>query len=127
MLIVDDEVNIARTLQMVFEQEGYAVLPAYSAAEAIGILENGHQVQAVITDLNMERPDVGLEVAAAASHLEPRPVVVICTGFSSIQNSKQALGMHVDYLANKPVNLDELKGVLQRLMRRRISRGANRK
>lgn len=123
LLIADDEVNITRTLQMVFEQEGYQVLPAYSAKEAIHILQNGHSVQAVITDLNMERADVGLEVAQVAGRLRPRPVVVICTGFASIHNSQQALHMHVDYLASKPVNLDELKSVLQRLMRRKLSGG----
>ena len=121
LLIVDDEVNITRTLQMVFEQEGYQVLPAYSAAQAIAILQNGHAVQAVITDLNMEREDIGLKVAEAAARVRPKPVVVICTGFASIQNSQQALHMHVDYLATKPVNLDELKLVLERLMRRKLS------
>ena len=121
LLIADDEVNVTRTLQMVFEQEGYQVLPAYSAAEAIRILQNGHEVQGVITDLNMERQDIGLEVARAAARMRPRPVVVICTGFASIQNAQQALHIHVDYLATKPVNLDELKSVLQRLMRRQLS------
>ncbi len=123
LLIVDDEVNITRTLQMVFEQEGYDVLPAYSAAQAIEMLHDGHAVQAVITDLNMERADIGLEVARAASALKPKPIVVICTGFASTQNSQQALQMHVDYLATKPVDLDELKLVLDRLMRRKLSGG----
>lgn len=123
LLIVDDEVNVTRTLQMVFEREGYEVLPAYSAGEAINILQDGHSVQAVITDLNMERQDIGLEVAKAASQLKPRPIVVICTGFASIQNSQQALHMHVDYLATKPVDLEELKTVLDRLMRRKLTLG----
>lgn len=127
LLIVDDEVNVTRTLQMVFEQEGYDVVPAYSAAEAIGILHDGHSVQAVITDLNMERQDIGLEVAQAASRLRPKPIVVICTGFASIDNSQKALQLHVDYLATKPVNLDELKLVLERLMRRRLAEGGKKK
>jgi DNA-binding NtrC family response regulator len=74
----------------------------------------------------MEREDVGLEVARAASRLHPRPIVVICTGFASIKNSQEALRMHVDYLATKPVNLDELKLVLDRLVRRRGSEGDKR-
>ncbi len=123
LLIVDDEVNVTRTLQMVFEQEGYQVVPAYSAAEAIQILQDGHAIQAVITDLNMERTDVGLEVAKVASRLRPKPFVVICTGFASVQNSQQAMQMHVDYLATKPVDLDELKLGLERLMRRKSAHG----
>jgi two-component system, NtrC family, response regulator AtoC len=123
LLIVDDEVNVTRTLQMVFEQEGYHVLPAYSAAEAIQILQNGHAFQAVITDLNMERADIGLEVARAASRLRPKPLVVICTGFASVTNAQQAMQIHVDYLATKPVDLDELKMVLDRLMRRKLAQG----
>ncbi len=118
ILIVDDEPSITRTLQMVFEQEGYDVHPAYSAREAVSKLTNGHRLDAIITDLNMEREDIGLEVAKVAAGLRPRPAVVICTGFASVSNAQQALAMHVDYLATKPVDLDELKTVLARLLRR---------
>ena len=64
LLIVDDEVNVTRTLQMVFEDEGYSVTPAYSCAEALKIMKNGHQFDGVITDLNMEREDIGLAIYA---------------------------------------------------------------
>lgn len=117
ILIVDDEVSITRTLTMVFEQDGYDVLPAYSAAEAIRVLQDGQSIDAVITDLNMESEDIGLKVAETASTLVPRPVVVICTGFASVRNAEQALHLHVDYLATKPVDLDELKSALHRLVR----------
>jgi CheY-like chemotaxis protein len=104
---------------MVFEREGYEVTPAYSSAEAVKILKNGHTLDAVITDLNMEKEDIGLEVARQARKLRPRPVIVICTGFANLSNSAQALQMHVDYLANKPVDIDELTSALRRLIARR--------
>lgn len=121
ILVVDDEENVTRTLRMVFEQEGYDVTTAYSSAEAVKILKNGHQLDAVITDLNMEKEDIGLDVARAAQSLRPRPVIVICTGFANLNNAREALNMHVDYLANKPVDLDELTSALRRLLSRRQS------
>ena len=116
LLIVDDEVNVTRTLQMVFEDEGYSVTPAYSCAEALKIMKNGHQFDGVITDLNMERDDIGLTVARRALELKPQPVVVICTGYANLSNARQALLMHVHYLATKPVELNELKSNLARLI-----------
>jgi len=124
LLVVDDEANVARSLQMVFEQEGYRVSTACSCAEAMRFLENGKKFDAVITDLNMEAPDIGLEVARAALQLRPKPIVVICTGFASTTNSHAALQMHVDFLANKPVDLGELVPAINRLIaRRRPMRG----
>jgi CheY-like chemotaxis protein len=121
ILVVDDEENVTRTLRMVFEQQGYEVTTAYSCAEAIKILKNGHDLDAIVTDLNMEKDDIGLEVARAAQGLRPRPVIVICTGFANLKNSREALNMHVDYLANKPVDLEELTSALRRLITRRQS------
>jgi CheY-like chemotaxis protein len=119
ILVVDDEESITRTLKMVFEREGYNVIPAYSCAQAVKILKNGHRLDAVVTDLNMEKADIGLEVARFAGRLRPRPIIVICTGFANVDNSQQALEMHVDYLANKPVDLNELTSALRRLIARR--------
>jgi two-component system response regulator PilR (NtrC family) len=116
LLIVDDENNVALTLKMVFEREGYDVLTANSCAGALKILADGHVFDAVITDLNMEKENIGLEVARAALRLHPKPAVVVCTGYASIDNSSAALQMKVDYMATKPVDLDELKRAVSRLM-----------
>ena len=64
----------------------------------------------------MEKENIGLEVARAALRLHPKPAVVVCTGYASIDNSSAALQMKVDYLATKPVDLDELKRAVSRLM-----------
>ena len=123
ILIVDDEVNVAHTLKLIFEHEGYNASTAHSSAEAIAILSNSHDFDIVMTDLNMEKEDIGLEVARKAMELNPRPVVVICTGFASPYNSQAALKMHVDYLATKPADLKELTGALNRLMMLRRESG----
>lgn len=122
LMIVDDEVNVTRTLQLIFERDGYRVTPAYSCAEALALLGNGSKkMDAVITDLNMEREDIGFEVARAARKLLPAPVVVICTGYANPVNSRLALDLRVDYLALKPVDVDELRAALVRLLARRTA------
>lgn len=118
LLIVDDEPNVLLTLGMIFELDGFTVSKAGSCAEALTMLNNAVHYDAVITDLNMERHDVGLEVAQAAMRLKPRPVVVICTGYADLGNTQAALDMRVDYFATKPVDLDELKHAIRRLSER---------
>jgi len=122
ILVVDDEINVARTLQMVFEMDGYKVTSANSAKEALQKFKDGLRVDIVLTDLNMEKEDIGLDVARAAQKLKPRPLVVICTGYANVFNSSVALDMRVDYLATKPVDLDELKAAFVRLLSKRSAR-----
>ena len=119
LLIVDDEPSVALTLKMIFQREGFDVVTAASCAEALKVLDDGRRFDAVITDLNMEREDIGLEVVRAAQQLQPRPVVVVCTGYANLDNSAKALRMKVDYLATKPVDLEELIGAMAVMLRRR--------
>lgn len=119
LLLVDDENSILQTLRMVFENEGYQVITASSCAEALEVLHNGHKFDAVITDLNMEREDIGLEVARAAQQVKPKPAIVIYTGFASIPNSRAALELGVDYMAHKPVDVTDLISALNRLVAKR--------
>jgi DNA-binding NtrC family response regulator len=59
ILVVDDEENVAETIKMVLEQEGYRATTAYTAEAAITPLRHT-KFSAVITDLNMEKQDIGL-------------------------------------------------------------------
>lgn len=126
ILIVDDEDSVLQTLRMVFENEGYEVSTASSCKQALEVLSNGKNFDAVITDLNMEAEDVGLEVARAAVKRRPKPAVVICTGFASMENSKESLKMGIDYMAHKPVELSALISALNRLIRRERDLGGRR-
>jgi DNA-binding NtrC family response regulator len=119
--IVDDEINVARTLQMVLERESYHVSCAHSARQALKQYREGLRPDAAIIDLNMEEEDIGLVVAKAAQKLRPQPIVIICTGYANVDNIQTALNLRVDYLATKPVDLEELKAALVRLMQRRTA------
>lgn len=119
VLLVDDEDSILATLRLVFEADGYAVHTAGSCRDALQLLKDGVSIDAVVTDLNMEQNDIGLEVARFAQTLRPAPVVVVCTGFANEDNTRKALQLHIDYLVQKPVDLNELSQALRRLLRRR--------
>lgn len=119
LLIADDEPSVLTTLRMVFEEEGYVVNTAPSCGDALKLFQQGYIPDALITDLNMEREDIGLELARAAIALTPRPIVVICTGFAGLMNAEAALEMKVDYMATKPTDLNELTAALDSLLRRR--------
>ena len=116
MLIVDDEPNVLLTLKLVLEEDGYQISTAGSFAEAEELMRKPGQFDAILTDLWMEREDIGLELARSASKLKPRPIVVIFTGYGSTNNARAALGVPVDYFALKPLDVDELKRVLNRLV-----------
>jgi len=127
LLLVDDESNVLHTLRLVFEREGYEVITADSCASAVAKLaEPGRKIDAVITDLNMEQEDIGLEVAKAAMARKPKPAVLILTGFASLDNSRAALNLGIDYMANKPVELTELVPALDRLVTRQKDRPGKR-
>jgi CheY-like chemotaxis protein len=119
LLLVDDESSVLHTLRMVLENEGYNVVTAESCAQALMLLQTNTTFDGVITDLNMEKEDVGLEVARIALQATPRPVVVVLTGFASLVNSRQALDLGIDYMAHKPVELSDLLPALSRLVSRR--------
>lgn len=116
LLIVDDEPNVLLTLRLVLEEEGYDISTAASYAEAQKAIGNSGRFDAILTDLWMEKEDIGLELARFASKMNPRPIIVIFTGFGSASNARAALQVPVDYFALKPLDIDELKRVLNRLV-----------
>src|SRR5205085_4229301 len=97
LLIVDDEANVLFTLKLVLEEDGYEITTATSCAEALDLIHNAHRFDAILTDLRMEQEDIGLELAEAAAKLRPRPIIMIFTGYGSVQNARGALGIMSDY------------------------------
>jgi DNA-binding NtrC family response regulator len=116
LLLVDDEASVLLTLSLVFERDGYLVRTAASFAEGLAILKTGPRFDVVVTDLCLEEDDIGLELARQAAKLRQRPVIVLITGFASVENARIALQIPVDHYAIKPLDLDELRNALNRLL-----------
>src|SRR2546427_11368918 len=101
LLIVDDEENVLFTLKLVLQEAGYEITTASSCSGALDLIHNAHRFDAILTDLWMEREDIGLELAKTASQLRPRPAIMIFPRYGSITNSDGALVDPVDYFAMK--------------------------
>jgi CheY-like chemotaxis protein len=82
ILCVDDE-EIPRTLRaMVLTRQGFAVLSAVSAAQALELL-NQHHVDLVLTD-QMMPVMVGTELTKLIRALRPRLPIIIVSGVNEI-------------------------------------------
>jgi CheY-like chemotaxis protein len=118
VLLAEDEPGILFTFSAILRQQGYQVETARTYAEAQQRML-AHRYDAMIADLNMERVGLGLELARQAKELDPPPAIVIYTGYPTLDQLRAALALHVDYLALKPVDLEEIKTALHRLVTRR--------
>lgn len=78
VLVVDDDPASRLTLQTLLEAGGYAVDSAASAAEAVGMLDEG-QYELVLSDLGMESPEAGYRVIEHARGQRYRPATAIVT------------------------------------------------
>ncbi len=82
VLLVDDDLTSRLTLKAVLEAGGYFVDSAASAAEAVGKLEE-RQYELVLSDLQMESPEAGLEVLAHARLMDYKPATAILTTYQT--------------------------------------------
>jgi DNA-binding NtrC family response regulator len=105
VLVVDDEKNIRRTLQLVLEGEGYRVLGAETASQALAILASPDTpVDLVILDVKL--PDMsGLEALAKLRNDEATkdlPIIVI-SGHATVDDAVQAIKLGASDFFEKPL------------------------
>src|ERR1019366_2275892 len=93
VLLVDDDPTSRLTLKTVLEAGGYSVDSAASAAEAVGKLDSG-EYELVLSDLQMESPQAGLQVIAHARMMDYKPATALVTTYqnnaASVPRKKQS-------------------------------------
>jgi putative two-component system response regulator len=107
VLIVDDDQFALQSMARALGGESYQVVTAAGGSEAIDLLKVD-SFDLVLTDLKMPEVD-GLEVLRQAREIAPQAVVLILTGYASLESAIEALreGAY-DYLL-KPCSVHELK------------------
>lgn len=106
ILIVDDEVDIANSIQYVLKQEGYSILLAHDGLQAMQVIENQHP-DLVILDVMMPGID-GYEVCRRVRATDKKTPILMLTARTSEVDTVVGLELGAnDYIA-KPVRLREL-------------------
>lgn len=84
LLIVDDEADLLKTLDILFSPY-YTVVTAESGAHALEIIRNGFLPHVILADQRM--PGIsGTEFLAATKDIVPQTVRVVLTGYTDVQD-----------------------------------------
>ena len=106
ILIVDDDKGITDTLAIILDSEGYETDIAADGETALKKAENEF-FHLVLLDLKL--PDMsGTQVLRKLHLISPRTVIIMVTGYPTIDNAVESLNLGASAYIMKPVNPDEL-------------------
>ena len=114
LLLVDDDKDTLDGLINILRRDGYQVAGVLSGYEALYFLSK-KSFDVIITDLNMPGMHGLTLIHEVRKRKEPIVVVVVTANRSvkTVVNAEKS--MEYDYYLTKPVNIEELKSVLERL------------
>lgn len=112
LLVVDDDRVTRDLLKEVFEKEGYEIETAPSGEAAIRLLKK-EDFPLILSDIRMLDID-GLGVLSFVRESRPRSVVLLMTGFGTMDGAIRAIQHGAFDYVSKPFQLDDLKAVVAR-------------
>jgi len=106
LLVVDDELIVRDSLQKWFREEGYDVSIADSAQEALTKMGEG-RFDLALVDIKMPGVD-GVELQKRMHEIDPEMIVIIMTGYASVETAVTALKNGAYDYVSKPFDPDDM-------------------
>jgi len=120
ILIVDDETVVRDSLDRLFADEGFETRAAASGREALERLSPG-EFDVALIDIRMPGMD-GMELQGRLHQADPELMVIIMTGYATVETAVQALKKGAwDYIV-KPIDPDELVHLVTKALDHRGAR-----
>lgn len=116
LVIVDDEYIVIEGIKALLSR---AKLPyevvgwAYDGIHALDVIRE-HQPDLVITDIRIPGLD-GLSLVEAAKEICPDTTFVVISGYAEFEYARRALSLGVKGYIDKPISLEKLKDILERV------------
>ena len=108
LLIIEDDAAFARALGRSFERRNYKVLHAASLDAATELLLRHSPTHAVV-DLKLNDNTSGLACVQMLHQHDPNMLIVVLTGFASINTAVEAIKLGACHYLAKPSNTDDIE------------------
>lgn len=116
LLLVDDEVSVAKLEKLMLERLGYKVTVQTNSVDALTVFEaNPESFDLVITDMTMPAM-TGDQLAREILLIKPDIPIIICTGFSERVNKEQAQVIGVKGFLMKPVIKFDMAQMVRKIL-----------
>jgi two-component system phosphate regulon sensor histidine kinase PhoR len=112
VLVVDDELNIREGSQRILSRVGFEVLKASTGLEALELLEK-QTIPIILLDLKMPGMD-GMEVLKRIRQLDEAILVIVITGFATVETAIEAMKQGAYDFIPKPFEPEQLRIVVNR-------------
>jgi len=112
ILLIDDEPGVLEGLREFLEDEGYDVHGALEATEGLEVFRSVRP-DLVLTDLRMPGMS-GIELIGEIRKLDRETPIIVVTGYGTLESAIDAIRLDVFDFVTKPIDLDSLKGTLEK-------------
>ena len=111
ILVIDDEEFIRSNLKRILSSSGYQVTVLESGTSALNLLKKT-EYDLILLDLNL--PDIhGLEVLKKVKELNEETLVIIMTGYASVESAVEAIKLGAYDYIKKPFKADAIKLIIK--------------
>jgi two-component system response regulator RegA len=112
LVIVEDDITFAHTLQRSFERRGYHVLLAHNLPDLDELLK-AHSPGYAVVDLKLGTSS-GLTCVQRLHAHDPAMLIVVLTGFASIATAVEAIKLGACHYLAKPSNTDDIEAAFSK-------------
>lgn len=123
LLIVDDELSVRDSLGKWFREEGFEVGLAESASDALLRLAE-RKWDVGLLDIKMRGTD-GIELQRRIHELDPEMIVIMMTGYASVETAVTALKNGAYDYVTKPLDPDEIAHLVNKALSHRHTEREN--
>ena len=124
VLLVEDDPSLSAALTRFLEARGYDAVEAGTCADAARLFQE-KRPDLVLTDYDLPDGDA-LALLARLQERDPGVPVVVLTGHARIELAVQAIKAGAEQFLTKPVDLDALATIIERLIENRRARAYER-
>jgi DNA-binding NtrC family response regulator len=115
ILVMEDDLNVAKGLEMVLNEEGYAVDLAATGELAMKAF-NENRFDLLVADLRL--PDIdGMEIIKEVKAKKPETEVIVITGYGTPSQAVDAMKMGVHDFLPKPFTENQIKAAVDEALR----------